>query len=162
MRDMKVRRKEFEAFPGYIDRLNTFVRNATTVLDKIKLNKTWIAAEQFVPVTEKLADLKEWIQNKTAERKEKPATSEPVLTEALVKAKMSAIRVLIRTLNAIEKPKPTPKAENKTEENIEINLESDKDSGKAANSTKPESEEEPADKPKNSTKAEGKPKIEDL
>eukprot|EP01022_Parablepharisma_sp_SALTPOND_P008074 TRINITY_DN135161_c0_g1_i1.p1 TRINITY_DN135161_c0_g1~~TRINITY_DN135161_c0_g1_i1.p1 ORF type:complete len:863 (-),score=125.78 TRINITY_DN135161_c0_g1_i1:1816-4404(-) len=155
MKEMKVRKKEFEAFPSYVERLNKFTKNATNLLEKIKKERTWIPEEQFQVIHQKIDELKEWVESKKAERAEKPPTSDPVLTQTLIKAKMNPIRTLIKALKDIEKPKPEKK-ENKTEEVMEVNLNATEDTGKVNNKTTEQNQSK-----KNETDP-NKPKIEDL
>jgi len=118
-KDMKVSKKEFEMFKPYVESLNTFIKNTTQALTLMKKDKTWISEEQYAPTYAKIKELEEWIQLKVKERSEKPPTSEPVLTQALVTARMSTIRALLKALNTIEKPKPEPAKDNKTENSTE-------------------------------------------
>jgi hypoxia up-regulated 1 len=105
LKEMKMRQKEYEQFPGYIASLNAFVTNITAQLAALRKDKPWIANATLQPFVAKLEELVGWTANRTQERKELPATSEPVLTQKLVDAKMSAIRALLRELRRIPKPK---------------------------------------------------------
>jgi len=166
MKDMKTRKREYEFFPEYIDRLKIFVKNATTALDKIRVNKTWIAEEQFTGVRERITELSLWTENKTIERKQKPLTEEPILTDALVKAKISTIRALVKALNNIERPKPEKSDLNKTvttyeNKTMEDIIDLDMNETRSANNTENMNRDKNWTKWENTSK-EGEKKIEDL
>ncbi len=117
-RDMKTRRKEFELFGSYITRLKTFIANATSQLGKIRKEKPWVAEEKVGSTADRVKELQEWTENKTRERAAAKPISNPVLTKALVEARISPVKSLIRALNRIEKPKPAVSpASNSTEGN---------------------------------------------
>ena len=67
-------------------------------------------------ISERLEEFKSWLVNKTTERENSLATNEPVLTEAIVKARMTAMNSLIRTLHKIKKPEPKPEPEKAVKE----------------------------------------------
>jgi hypothetical protein len=71
----------------------------------LRKSKDWIADDQFNLVNEKIAELTAWLNSKIKEREETPATSDPILTKTLIKAKIASIKVLIKTINSLEKPK---------------------------------------------------------
>lgn len=94
----------------YIENITAFATNATNQLIKLQKEKTWVANETFASVANKLLELTEWIANKTNERKTAPATSEPILTQYVVDAKKVPIKVLLKEIRKIKKPKPKPVA----------------------------------------------------
>jgi len=72
---------------------------------KLRKSKDWVADAQFELINEKIEELTAWLDNKIKERNDTPATSDPILTKALIKAKMSSIKVLIKTVSSLERPK---------------------------------------------------------
>ncbi len=109
LKDMHARKKAYVNFPDYLENITAFYTNATSQLAKLIKEKTWVSNETFKPISTKIAELKQWIANKTLERNNTPATSDPILTENMIKSKKISISVLLKELMKIKKPKPKPK-----------------------------------------------------
>lgn len=108
---MKEKKKEYEAFPEYIEELRQYMEKAESDLKKLRKSKDWVAEDQFQLIADKLQELSDWAQDKRQERNSKPPTSEPVLTRALVRAKMAGVKELVKALNAFERPKANSTSE---------------------------------------------------
>jgi len=104
LKDYKVKKKEYEKFPEYIKELNEYITESTKQMNNIMKEKPWAKNITFKPLINKLNDLKEFAENKTKERNQKPATSDPLLTQYIISSKKSPIRALIRELKKLKKP----------------------------------------------------------
>ena len=122
MKDMKIKKKEFEKFNDYVESVNYVIENGLIDLKTINQTKYWIPEEEINNVNERIIKLKEWIQSKIKEREDKPANSDPILTEEIIKTEIVILAKELNKLNKIEKPKPSVNETNKsTEENITNN-----------------------------------------
>ncbi len=115
-KDMKLRKKEFEAFDSYTKKLKSFVSESMKRLSQMRENRTWISHEKFDSAEQKLKELDAWVAAKVKENKAaSPAKDSPVLTQELVADRLNQIRAVFKALAAIERPKQAEKKNDTTE-----------------------------------------------
>ncbi len=94
----KTRKYEYLMFNTYISAVREFVYNSTHLALQMRHNYTWLYKDDFQPIEKAVANLTEWVNNKTLQRNSTLPTSDPILTVGMLDESFFGIKMMFYTL----------------------------------------------------------------
>jgi hypoxia up-regulated 1 len=117
------RMKEVSARVDAIKELNEKLEKVESLMKKWETTMPHISEEERAEVISKVADVRKWIEEKTAAQAAADPTADPVFTSAEVPLQTTEIQKVVSKLS--RKPKPAPKKEEETANTDEKKNETD-------------------------------------